>query len=210
MTNRKRVNRFFLSFALVASCTISVLYIGRSHAEEKSIVDILPASSSASDTTFKAEDATHPVLRLTPDKSELVRLDEDAASVIVGNPLHASVLAESPRLLVVVPKAAGATYFTVLGENGKVLMQRHVIVASPKEDYVRVRKTCMATNGAEASDCVPTDVYYCPDMCHNIDTESEKEAKSSDSSDKKKDDKKKDDGASGEDTAEAEDGTTEE
>ncbi|MBK7361953.1 MAG: hypothetical protein IPJ01_06550 [Micavibrio sp.] len=42
-------------------------------------------------------------------------------------------------------------------------MQRHVIVASPKEKYVRIRKSCASSKG-----CQPTQVYYCPDMCHEI------------------------------------------
>lgn len=108
---------------------------------------------------------THPALRLTPDKSELVRLDRDAASVIVGNPNHLGVLMDNPRLLILIPRQPGATYMTLLDKQGAVIMQRHVIVASPKSDYIRIRRSC--ANGAR--DCAETSVYYCPGMCHKVD-----------------------------------------
>lgn len=103
-------------------------------------------------------------LHLTPDRSELIRLPRSAASVIVGNPAHISVLAESANTLVVVPLAAGASHFTALDEHGDIILQRHVIVASPQKNYIRVRRTC--AKGSE--DCQDTSVYYCPDMCHPI------------------------------------------
>lgn len=43
-------------------------------------------------------------------------------------------------------------------------MQRHAIIASPKQDYIRVRSSC----GAEATDCQETRVFYCPDICHEV------------------------------------------
>ncbi|MGN7439155.1 MAG: pilus assembly protein N-terminal domain-containing protein [Alcanivorax sp.] len=132
---------------------------------DKKSVDIMPViqASDNPEGTLPAA-ATHETLQITPDKSELIRLDHKIGSVIVGNPLHISVLAESSQTLIVVPKSPGATHFTVLGKNGEVLMQRHVIVASPKENYLRVKKVCME----DQENCQPTNVYYCPDMCHEI------------------------------------------
>ncbi|MGQ0526931.1 MAG: pilus assembly protein N-terminal domain-containing protein [Alphaproteobacteria bacterium] len=127
-----------------------------------SVVDIITASP---DDGSVDESVTHPPLKLTPDKSELVRLDGEAASVILGNPNHLSILADTSRTLILVPRAPGATYFTVLDNKGGVLMQRHVIVAAPHEKYVRIRRSC---NGESGSNCQSTQVYYCPDMCHEI------------------------------------------
>ena len=129
-------------------------------------VDILPAKSVSDDSLYvNEEDITHPPLKLTPDKSELIRLDREAGTVVIGNPQHLSVVADSAQTLVMVPKAVGATYLVVLDRKGEVLMQRHVIVASPKEKYVRIRRAC--AKSAEEN-CRPTQVYYCPDMCHEI------------------------------------------
>lgn len=108
---------------------------------------------------------THDAINLTMDKSELIRLDQDAASIVVGNPSHVNVLAENPRLLVVVPIAPGATHISVLGPRGDVVMQRHVIVAAPNQNYMRIRKSCAKMN---SDDCVRTQTYYCPGMCHEI------------------------------------------
>lgn len=126
--------------------------------------DLMPAVTN--DDTGSAENitATHSILRLTPDRTELIDLDADAQSIIVGNPAHASVLMDSPRKLLVVPKSPGATHFSVLGKSGDVIMQRHVIVASQKEKYVRIRRSCANGN----RDCRPTSVYYCPDTCHEV------------------------------------------
>lgn len=129
-------------------------------------VDILPAKSINGDPiAVEDEDMTHTPLRLTPDKSELLRLEEEASTILVGNPAHLSVLAESSKLLVFIPRQAGATHVTVLDSQGKTIMQRHVIVASPKQKYLRIRKSCA---GSDDESCRQTQVYYCPDMCHAI------------------------------------------
>jgi len=109
---------------------------------------------------------THPPVRLTPDKSELITLDADASSVIVGNPTHLGVLLDTSRVLVLVPRAPGASSFTVLDQDRNVLMQRQVIVGSPKETYIRVRRSC--ANAEDDRPCQATSVYYCPDMCHEV------------------------------------------
>lgn len=108
--------------------------------------------------------ATHPLLKLTPDKSELIRLPSAAASVIVGNPNHISVLLDTPDTIIVIPRAQGASHFSVVDNDGNILMQRHVIVAAQDENYVRIRRSC----NANARDCQPTSVYFCPNMCHEV------------------------------------------
>lgn len=107
---------------------------------------------------------THPMLRLTPDKSEIVNLDKPVKTVVVGNENNMQVFLDSSRRLVLVPRLPGATYFTALDEGGNVVMQRHVIVASPKDKYVRIRRTCAMSTG----NCASIQTYYCPDMCHEI------------------------------------------
>lgn len=128
--------------------------------------DLLPPTSTTGakgDTVL----ATHPILRLTPEKSELLRLDRNAVSVVVGNPTHLSILMDTPKMLVLVPRAPGATHFTVLDQQGEVIMQRHVIIAAPKKNYIRIRRSC--ANAADDSGCQATSVYFCPDMCHEVD-----------------------------------------
>lgn len=125
--------------------------------------DVIPVvSAQDSGIEMNTSSITHPPLRMTPDRSEIIRLSGNVGSVIVGNPNHLNIMADSANRLIAVPRAPGASFFTVLDENGNVLMQRHVIVASAKEKYVRIRRNC--PDGS----CQATSVYYCPDMCHEI------------------------------------------
>lgn len=120
----------------------------------------MPAVTNAPATDSMAE----PILRLTQDKSEMIKLPAEAGSVIVGNPNHISVLLDTPDTIIVVPRLAGASHFSVIGKDGAVIMQRHVIVGSHKEQYVRIRRSCSDSDRS----CQPTSVYYCPDICHEV------------------------------------------
>ena len=121
--------------------------------------DLMPRATTADNLV-----TTHPLIRLTPDKSELIRLDQDAVTVIVGNPAHLNILLDTPRLMVLVPRSPGSTHFTVLDKDGNVIMQRHAIIASPKRNYMRIRRSC--ANGDK--DCAPTSVFFCPDTCYEV------------------------------------------
>lgn len=158
-----RFSRFIVLTALFLALPSGVM---ADTAKTAPPVDIIPAHSATADhAEFKDSEATHPALRLTPDKSELITLERPAKSIIIGNPDHANVMADSAKTLVVVPRAPGATFFTVLDEDGEVIMARHILVAAPTEDYVRVRRTCAGDSG---DDCEKTRVFYCPDTCHDI------------------------------------------
>lgn len=113
----------------------------------------------------KIQNQTHPPLTLSPDKSEIIRLDRSAARVILGNDSHLNIFIDAPNRIVLVPRSPGATHFTVLSENGDVIMERHAIVASPKENYIRIRRSCSMSSD---DNCQETQVYFCPDLCHAI------------------------------------------
>ncbi len=147
--------RLFLS---IAACFMLLAAIPAKAQQDAAVMD-MPTLSDVS-----ADEMTHPIMRLMPDRSEIVRLDQEAASVIVGNPNHVSVLLDTPTSLVVVPRAEGASHFTVIGKDGSVIMQRHVIVGAAKEQYVRIRRSC----NAGQRNCEATSVYFCPDMCHEV------------------------------------------
>jgi len=159
------MKKHLIQTVFAAALVMSVLSPAIARAQN---ADPLPpqAAESAATTEYELspDDDTHPMLRLTPDKSDIVRLDADASSVIVGNPTHLSVLLDNARTLVLVPRDPGATRFTILDKSGRIVMQRHVIVASPKQDYVRIRRSCAGVQG----NCQPVSVYYCPDMCHQV------------------------------------------
>lgn len=152
---------------LFALCLSSVVAIAQTMPKS----DLIPPSTESAKHVDAVDEETHPPLNLSPDKSELVRLSRDAVSVVVGNPAHATVLLDTPRLAVVVPRAPGATHFSALDKDGNVIMQRHIIVASPHKNYVRIRRSC--GNATQGRECKPTSVYFCPDMCHEISDEAQ-------------------------------------
>jgi len=151
------VKKFFILFLLS--------FLIQPALAQESSGDVMDMPSVSEDTSNTGEmGATHPIMHLSQDKSEMITLKEDAASVIVGNPNHVSVLLDTPRTLVVVPRVAGASHFTVIGKDGSTLMQRHIIVGGPKEKYVRIRRSC----GPNDRDCQATSTYFCPDVCHEV------------------------------------------
>ncbi len=150
-----------ITFGLLVLCLLAPAQ-GYAQSDE----GLVPPVGAATEVdTQELQFETHPPIRLTPDKSELIHLEKDAASIVVGNPAHIGVLMDTPQLLVIVPRVPGASHFTVLDIDGRVIMQRHVIVASPKNQYIRLRSTCM---GFEEGDCIREISYYCPDICHPI------------------------------------------
>lgn len=164
----------FLKNSLFAALFIcmGMLIAFSAHAQEKiepSQGDLLPVMS---DNTQDDEGVIatprftdYPDLRLTSDKPVVLKLDADAANIIVGNTDHVGVLPDNPRNLVLIPRQPGSTFLQVMDSEGQTIMQRHIIVgvAKPKENYVRVRRSC---RGDE--DCEQYSMYYCPGMCHEM------------------------------------------
>lgn len=105
-------------------------------------------------------------LEVSPDGPQIINLSEDAASVIVGNPAHATVAMDNPRMLIVNAGIPGMTSLTVLSREGKVILSDKIIVNGATENYVRVRNACI--NGSEG--CQPTRMFYCEEgtACQNV------------------------------------------
>lgn len=105
-------------------------------------------------------------LDVSPDGPKIVQLPEDGASVIVGNPAHASVVMDNPRVMMINALIPGMTRITVLGKRGNVIFNEHIVVNGPSENYIRVKNACI--NGGDA--CQPTRMYYCSEgrQCHNV------------------------------------------
>lgn len=103
-------------------------------------------------------------LEMTMDKTQLLRLDQDAASVIVANPEHLSVDLDNARLLMLTPLQAGATSIIVLDAAGKVILERDVLITNVQNKYVRVKRICAGSD----SSCAATSYTYCPDGCYEV------------------------------------------
>lgn len=145
-------------------------------AAQVSRVTSSPAATSSGSTAENAAAAMEAdIIRVAPGKSEIVRLDRDAASIIVGSPSHARVLLDSPRTLIIVPGMPGATSFQVLDADGAVVLEKYVIVAAPQQRYMRIRRLCGDGN---TGNCAESATYYCPDGCYEVRSPSEQEATS--------------------------------
>lgn len=123
------------------------------------VVDELAASDSAEIAPLK----------ISPDKPEIIKLDRDVVNILVGNEDTLKAIPDSKRTVILIPKAAGATYFKAIDADGKIIMQRHVIVGTSDNSnkYLRIRRACASGDTA----CKPYSVYYCPDMCHEVSME---------------------------------------
>ena len=129
--------------------------------DEKEIIDT-PPIEGLENTPADAPEV--PPLKISPDKPEIVELDRPAVNVLVGNEENLRAVPDTNRTIILVPKKPGATYFKALDADGKVIMQRHVIIGAAKNEYVRIRRACI--NGQEG--CKEYSLYYCPDACHEV------------------------------------------
>lgn len=105
-------------------------------------------------------------INVSPDGPTIVHLDEDAGSVIVGNPAHASVVLENPRMMMVMAGAPGMTNLLVLNKNGQVILNRPVISGNGEKGLIRIQNACV--NGGD--NCIENKMYYCAEgeRCHVV------------------------------------------
>lgn len=113
-------------------------------------------------------------IRITPTDSKVIKLEQAASSVIVSNPRYAAVVLDTPKVLIISPLQVGASDVTVLNADGDIVWQETVIVTNQTGDYIRVERLCdvaAATSGQDgAAACVEESVYFCPDICYQVDT----------------------------------------
>jgi Flp pilus assembly secretin CpaC len=126
----------------------------------------IPAEPELADAPLAADATELPPLRISPDKPEVIQLDRDAINVLVGSDETLRAVPDTNRTIVLIPKKPGATYFKAIDADGKIIMQRHVIVGAPEKGnkYLRIRRAC----AGDDTNCKQYSVYYCPDMCHEV------------------------------------------
>lgn len=136
------------------------------------VLNILPLSLTAlaQDTMPKLEalpanalDDSAPI-QMGPGGPSIVQLDQDAASIIVGNPTHATAVLENPRLIVLMPQQPGATQVMALDRSGKTILNRQVLVGGGSSKGIRINRACSVSRNA--ANCQPVAMYYCPDRCY--------------------------------------------
>lgn len=88
------------------------------------------------------------------DKAKLVRLDEPAAEIIVGNPSIADISVQNAKLLVVTGKSFGRTNLIVVNAAGEVIDESDLTVSDPSKGLITVHR------GARDNESV-----YCAPKC---------------------------------------------
>ena len=117
------------------------------------------------DVISDKSNAYYPTYNLTPDKIKILKLAEPATRTVVGKRHHLDIFLDTIDRAALVPKKPGASFFQILNEDGKIIAEGHAIVAAPKNDYLRIRRSC-AGDGGEG--CQDLQVYFCPGMCHDV------------------------------------------
>jgi hypothetical protein len=86
----------------------------------------------------KAQNAAANDVVVLIDQASLVRLERPAAEIVVGNPSIADVSVQSGKVLIVTGKSFGETNLIVLDADGKVSVNRRLIVQEPRTGFITV------------------------------------------------------------------------
>jgi hypothetical protein len=90
------------------------------------------------------------------DQAHLLKLPDQVATIVIGNPLIADATLQSGGLLVVTGKGYGATNLLALDRNGRVIMSKTVRVVGPANgDLVVVYRGVDRESYSCAPQCQP-------------------------------------------------------
>jgi Flp pilus assembly secretin CpaC len=77
-------------------------------------------------------------IRVSLDRAKLIKVPEETATLVVGNPLIADVSVQSSGVVVITGKSYGATNVIALDSAGAVLVENSVEVVGPDGNLVLV------------------------------------------------------------------------
>jgi len=86
----------------------------------------------------RAQNAAADDIVVLIDQASLVRLGRQAAEIVVGNPSIADVSVQSGKVLVLTGKSFGETNLIVMDADGKIIVNRRLIVQEPRTGFVTV------------------------------------------------------------------------
>ncbi len=109
---------------------------------------------SATSTPANADDGSDFVVKY--DQVRLLRLEEKAADVIVGNPSIADVTIQNGKLLAITGKTFGTTNLIILDRAGRVVLDRQLVVSSNDQKIVNLTRGGVSRTYNCAPKCQPT------------------------------------------------------
>jgi hypothetical protein len=104
------------------------------------VAALLAAGAATPALANGSNDSTKNDVTVLIDQAALVRLDRPAAEIVVGNPSIADVSVQNSKLLVVTGKSYGETNLIVMDADGKVVVNRKVVVQDPRTGFVTLYK----------------------------------------------------------------------
>ena len=90
------------------------------------------------------------------DQAKLVRFDEPASTIILGNPSIADAAVQSGSLLVITGKNFGGTNLIVLDDAGNTIDERILQVGAPNTGRLTMHKGAVRLTYNCAPQCQPT------------------------------------------------------
>jgi Flp pilus assembly secretin CpaC len=94
-------------------------------------------------------------IRVVLDQAKIIKMPDQTATLVVGNPLIADVSVQAGGIMVITGKSYGLTNVVALGRNGELLMQNAVEVESPGGNVVTLYRG------------VERETYSCSPQCEH-------------------------------------------
>jgi hypothetical protein len=114
---------------------------------------VLFAAASLGATPLQAD-----TVSVNIDEARVMKLPEQVATIVIGNPLVADASLQAGGILVLTAKGYGSTNMLALDRTGKVVMDKTVVVLSPSpatQDLVVVYKGIERESYSCSPECAP-------------------------------------------------------
>lgn len=92
---------------------------------------------------------------VTIDRAKVFNIEDEAGTVIVGNPAIADVTVYDSKTLVITGKSSGSTNLVVLDGSGKVLVDESVYVEAANDAVVTVHRAAARYSFSCKGECTP-------------------------------------------------------
>lgn len=119
-----------------------------------SIVPVFAGDAMITGATPSA--SQHNVLEVTIDRAKIIRTDQPASTIIIGNPSIVDATIQDSRTLVLTGRSYGVTNLIVLDSNGDPVIDETIVVKSHETHTVRVYRRSLRETLACSPVCEPT------------------------------------------------------
>lgn len=90
------------------------------------------------------------------DRAQLLRLDEPASAIIIGNPMIADAAIHDKKMLVITGKSFGSTNLIVLDHEGREILAKTLEVRTGAEALITLHKGPLRQSYSCSPVCEPT------------------------------------------------------